>query len=710
MRNFFYPESIALIGCSSDGTKPSGRTIRYLRKIGYEGAVYPVNPGHAQIMGTRCFTSLADVPKGTSLAVILLGADKVIDAVKQCGNAGIDSAIVVASGFGESTAEGVARQAELVETAARCGVRVIGPNCIGLLCPATRVAATWTSYLETHVPAPGRLALITQSGAIGNAVMTELDAARQGVHSWVSSGNECDVGALDVMEFLAGERDVDVIGLVLETVKDGQRFLETARKTASLGKRVVVFRTARSALGRAISVTHTGKLSGNAQVWDGIARQAGVVQASTLEEFTDLCQASVALAVSGACARGLGVVSLSGGTGVVAGDKCDEYGVPLPELSPGTAERLDTALPAQVTRANPIDAGYYLDAKASAQALGILLDDPRIDVAAVIASSTRHDYEVLTKELAEAAGSAQPRGKLVAAAYLAPSDRFDAAQRGLMASAGALVLPTVERLILALARLREPSESSEPSEHGRSPGQAPGEREHAPTLLGQEASGRVLDDIGVPRATARVVTDTAHLSEAARDVGYPVALKIASLDIPHKSDVGGVRLGLRDAAELAAAWEQMRDTVAARAPDARIEGATVERMAEGDGIELIVGCGIDKELGRFLMIGAGGLAAESQRDVAFCGLPGSRAEVERMLHRLRIGDLLLGSRGTRYDLRAAVDVIMAVQAAFATRPEIVGLDINPLIVLPEGRGTLAVDYMVQMAHGWREPTELQDSR
>lgn len=676
------PRAVAVVGASPDSAKLAGRPLRYFRRYGFEGALFAVNPKYPEIDGVPCVASIDDLPDGIDLALLLVPAPAVPAAVEACGRRGIPYAISIASGFAEAGDH--ALQAELERLCRTYGVRLVGPNCVGLLNPRRGVTATFSTELRRRMPRPGRLALVTQSGALGNALLQGINDLDIGLASWVSTGNEADLGVLDFVEHFLDDPDCDTIALFVEGLRDGERLLPLARRARALGKAVIVLRAGRSELGRAASISHTGKLAGSSRVWRDVARQAGLVEVGSLDEMLDLVLALDVLGPAGAdTADGLGVLTVSGGLGVLISDAAADHGVPLPRFSEGTRAGLRGLLPPQMSVANPVDTALFTDERGYAACAEAVLEDPGIGTLLLVLTSLAHDYKALTPWITELAGRARPKGRRVAVTFLSSGDLLDPADRQALLAAGVLVLPSAERVVGTLGRRRRAGAPAGP------PAAAAGTRADA-----GGGSGGFLARAGiaeVPQAVCRTPDEAAAF---AGRVGYPVVLKVSSPDIAHKTEVGGVALGLADEAALRSAWTAVAASVAARAPGARVEGMQVQAMVQ-DGVELILGGLIDPELGRVLLVGAGGIWTEVLEDVRFLGLPASPAEIEEALWGLRVAPLLAGARGRpAMDVPAAVEAIRRLAEVFQAEDGIAEIDINPLIVRPEGLGAVAVDALV----------------
>jgi acyl-CoA synthetase (NDP forming) len=674
------PASIALVGASPEAGKLAGRPLAYLKKYGYQGRIYPVNPKHREIDGVRCYATAQDLPEGIDLALILLPAKGVVEALEQCAARGVASAISIAGGFAE--AGEAAEQARLTDICRRTGIRLVGPNCVGLLRPASGVTATFSSELKNGMPRPGKVALLTQSGALGNSLLQSFNDLDIGLAYWVSTGNEADIGLLELVEHSLTDASVELIALYVEGLKQGERLQELARRARAAGKAIVVLRSGKSQLGRAAAVSHTGKLAGAWKVWCDVASQAGLITVDNLDQLVDVAIAFDRYGYPTGQKIGLGVLTVSGGLGVLISDAAAEHDLSLPAFTSATQSSLREVLPAQMTVANPVDTALFTDEKGYAHCAETVLHDASIDTLLLVLTRLAHDYKALMPWLEKLSRDAVALGKRLAVSYLSSSDPLTPDDRRVLMRAGALVLPTAERVVAALGRRQQAARLLAPAGQALTDG------------VTSASAADFLRQAQVPLVPEGVFTERAAALDFAQRETYPVVLKVVSPDIAHKSEAGGVALNLRDAQALGEAWDRMQISVAAYAPHAVITGYSVQPMLSG-GFELIIGCSIDPELGRVLMVGAGGIWAEVLDDVRFLALPASPEEIIQALRSLRIAPILDGARGQgALDLPAAAAAIHRLAQHFQRDSWIQEIDLNPLLVRPLGQGVVALDVLV----------------
>lgn len=683
LARLLHPRGVAVVGASPDTRKLAGRPLAYLLRYAYEGAVHAVNPKYEEIDGRPCYPSIGRVPDPVDLALILLPAERVPEAVLACGARGIPFAITIASGFAE--AGNAPLQNELRDACRRSGVRVIGPNCVGLLAVQERVTATFSTEVGRAMPRPGGLALVTQSGAVGNSLLQSCNALGIGVRAWISTGNEVDLGVLDLVDHLIDDPETTHFALFLEGLNDGPRLRAVAQRASQARKPILALRAGTSDLGRRVSVSHTSKLAGAAKVWAGVSRQAGIIDAGTVDDLVDLCLALDVIGAGRACTEpagqdGVGLLTVSGGLGVLLCDQCAAVGIPLPPFTPATAERLRAMLPPAARVGNPVDTALFADEDQYLECAGAVLDDERISSLFLILTSLAHDYRALAPGLEALGRRAAAAGKHVALSFLSSSDPLPPELAVRLGRAGVLVLPSSERMVrveAALRKLRRPIE-----------GLAAGGPDRAALPAGED----ILVQAQIPRPAERICASVQEAQAAAEEIGFPVVLKAISADLPHKTECGAVRLDLPNAAAVAEAWTG----IVGRLPGSvLLDGMAVQAMVTG-GVEMILACRHDPEFGPVVMLGAGGIWAEFIEDVAFRALPLGDTDVEDMLGELRILTLLTCARGRPLmDIGALEAAVRALGEAFLARPDLAEVEINPLAVLPRGEGVCALDSLVQ---------------
>lgn len=684
------PRSVAVIGASDDGTRLSGRPVRYLLEGGYQGEILPINPTRATVQGLPAFPSLAALPAPPDAAIIGVGARMARAAVQECAAAGVKAAIMFAAGFAEMGAEGQAEQAEIVRLCRAAGMRLLGPNCIGLFNAHSRFFGTFSTSLERGFPRPGKVAIVAQSGAYAQHAAYLAARRGVGVGYMIATGNEADIGLGEALLWCAGRPDVELILACSEGVRDPALLVQAFELAQRAGKAVSFVKIGASEAGARAAATHTAALAGDDAVYDAVFRQFGVRRARSMEEQVDLAYA-VAQARPPA-GRRLGVLTLSGGFGIQICDAAARSGLDVAPMPAAAEARLRELLPFGAT-ANPVDCTgqAVIDLHTLTGALDTLLAEGGYDtLCAYIGTSP------LTKSLGErlraaiVAGMARRGSRPVALCMSADPETIRAFE-----AEGLMIFEEPTRAVAALgalAAIGARRDADAPPAARPAPPPAPADLAGAAS---EHVAKRLLAAAGVPVLPERLAPDLDAALRAAAEFGYPVAMKIASPDIAHKTEVGGVALGLAGPAALAAAHAAMLARVAAAAPGAGIEGVLISPMAR-KGVETIIGVLRDPTFGPVVMFGLGGILVEVLRDVTFRRAPFDEAEAMRMIAEVKGHALLAGARGAaRADIPALARTLAAVSRFAAAHAErIEGIDINPFVVWAEGEGGAALDALI----------------
>jgi acetyltransferase len=683
------PRSVALLGATERPGALGSIVFRNLQAGGLRGALYPVNPKHKQVHGQRAWSRLSQLPEAPDLAVIATPASTVARILEECGAAGIKAAVVLSSGFGEAGPGGRALQEELAAAAKRHGVRVLGPNCLGVIRPDAGLNATFARVGAR----PGRLALVSQSGAICAAILDWAHAADVGFSSVVSLGGAADVDFGEVLDFLAGDQATEAILMYVEGIRDARRFMSALRVAARV-KPVVALKVGRFAAGSRAASSHTGALVGSDQVFDAALRRSGTVRVKT---YTQLFAAARMLA-GGAPPVGerLAILTNGGGPGVMAADSATENEVPLAVLSENTLGVLDGKLPKQWSHGNPVDIIGDAPPQRFADAAAAVLADPGVDALLALYSPVA---VASPEEAARAlAGAVKGSRKTVLAAWLGDINPNES--RRFLDAQGIPNFYTPENAVEAFSFLcrhrRSQSQLLEVPSALATDFTAPdlaaadavlaAARAQKRVLLDEHESKRLLSAFGlpVPRTVAAQSRDAAVA--AARDIGFPAVLKILSPEISHKSDVGGVRLDLRDADMVAAAWDDMMRHVKSLRPGARIDGATVQPMLRfAHAREVLVGLATDPVFGPVVSFGAGGVSVEAVRDTAVALPPLNAPLARELMSRTRVARLLAAYRDVPgADLEALAALLAGVSRMACLLPWLKELDLNPVLAHPGG--------------------------
>jgi acetyltransferase len=652
----FKPKSVAVIGASPSPGKLGYDVVYNLIHAGFAGPIYPVNPKADQILGRPAFKQISDISPAPDLAVVIIPAKAVVGAIDQCGKAGVKAAVVITGGFAEAGEEGEALQKELASTARRYGIRVIGPNCQGVNNPHHNLCASWPLLTRK-----GRMAFISQSGTVGAALMDWASEEHLGVSAFVSLGNRADVDETDCIQYFNHDPDTQVIALYVEGVKrpgDFQKALAAATKP------VVILKSGRTPRGRVAAESHTKSMAGVDAVYDAIFRKYRVHRADTIEELYDYAKALAYM--SKPPGKRLLNITSSGGSAILAIDQAEKLGFESPRPDAALRERLRAILPPHCSVDNPIDL------------TGDVIGDPTLYSKVIAAAQGDYDTMVIIfgDPIAGASKIVTP-GASEVVVFLGGAD-VEREERLLIHQRGIPVYPTPERGIKALYQFfRFESRSiPPPSPHASTSGLK---------LMPAGEAVELLDEAGIPVAAAKLARSPEKASALARTFATPVALKVASPDIAHKSDVDGIRLNLSTDKEVRTAYHEIMASAAVRAPKARIEGVTVSPMAEPGGLEVIVGVFTDPQYGPVMMFGLGGIFTEIYRDVQFCLLPASEEELQQTIQAITGYPLLAGVRGRRpRDVKKLIDLMKRVAQLVIDDPGLDQVDLNPVLVYEQG--------------------------
>ena len=689
------PRSIALVGASDRPQSIGGRTLsNLLDHSTVNGELYLVNPTKTLLRGHRCWPSVAALPETPDVAVIAVPASGVLAVMEECAACRVPFAIILTSGFGEAGAEGEKAQARLKEIADGAGMRIYGPNCPGLTNVNQRLGMTFSpSYPHDLVKGP--IGLATQGGGLGRNVMQAMERGI-GIGLWASTGNEVDLQVADFIQYMATAPDIKVIVTLLEGIKDGPRFLAALQCAARNGKPVVALKVGKSEYGQRAAQSHTASLTGSAEVNSAVFRQYGVIEVDDIDELVDTAWL-LARALPGE-RDAIGIYCSSGGTAALTADAVGTAGLVLAEFAPETTEALRARLPDYAAIGNPVDttAAILSDADMIEQTLGAVAADPNLGcVIAPIAL----DYGETTIRMAETITAAQQRSpSLIVPIWM--SDRLGEGYRMLVAQ-GFAPPRSVGKGIAAVRRWVEwgrwrRSAAGAAAVNRPLPGPAPAATPVVLHSLSELDAKARLGRAGIALLPAAVARTRDEARQLADGMGYPVVAKIASPDILHKSDIGGVQVGLADGQRVEAAWDGIMAAAARHKPGARIDGLLVEKMAPRGGTELMVGVTRDPVFGHVMTFGLGGIYVEILRDVTRRLLPLSAADASAMVREMRCFPILAGARGRpASDVPALERLLVAVSDfVMANADRIEEMDLNPVWVGAQGEGALPLDAVI----------------
>ena len=693
---FLNPRGIAVVGASRESGRIGGQALNLLTGFGYSGGIYPVNPRYADIGDLRCYPDIAAVPQPCDLALIALTGSQVQEVVTQCGQSGIRYAIVLSSGFSEVGAEGKGLQDSLVAAARDAGVRVLGPNCLGMLNLKDNVRTGFGGTLRLTTLKPGPVAMVTQSGGFGFGVVAMACHAGVGFNYVISTGNEADITTLDLLADLLERPEVEVLTTFMEGINDGRRMMAIGERALELGKPILAWKVGNTSVGRQAATSHSARLTAGYELYRAAFRRGGYIEIREVDELVDICKAfGIGKLPAG---NRVAIMTVSGGAGVLIADRCLEQGLEVPALAPATTANLRAALPAFACPDNPIDVtaqGYNDNFAAYRKAVGYVLADPTVDqvIARVPRGSAAKAWADGVLEMLS--HSSKP---LLIDWSTAPDDNGDVLHY--LDSNKVPCIPGSGRAVRAVAALSTfaQRQRARPTDAQRDWTRVIA-RQHLQLpdftgILGEYRAKTLLRQYGVPTVDEHVITLGNIEQLAASPLPFPLAVKIESADIPHKTEAGAVRLNITDLAQLKQAARDVTASALSYKPDARIDGVLVQRMAGG--VEVIVGAIADACFGPVVTFGLGGVFTELLGDVTHGFAPFGIDEAKKMITEIKAAPLLLGYRGKpALDVEALADVLSRVSLMIADHADrIAEIDINPLFVRPAGEGVVAADALI----------------
>jgi acyl-CoA synthetase (NDP forming) len=694
--SFFSPDSIALIGASRDLEKIPGRLLSMLRKNDYPGKLYPINPNYGDIDGLKCYPSISAVGQPIDLAIVIIPAKGVLGALEQCASAGVKNAVIISSGFAEEGGDSAAMQDAIAALAKNTGMRISGPNAEGFYSQLQRVAATFSPTVDgkpgepTLIATKRRIGIVAQSGGIGFAIYHRAKALGIALSYVISAGNESDLGAGEFFEYMVQDASTDVILLFIEGIRDVDKFLAAARRAAEMGKPVIVTKVGRSGAGERAAASHTASMAGWSAAYDAVFAKYGFIVSNDLDEAVTIA----AVLTTNPLPKGdrVAVLTVSGGAGIWGADTVSMQGLQVPELSERIQSEISKLLPSYGATRNPIDVTAQGVHSGGLQRSIDLLDVSDEVDAILVVLSLSSDTRMPFKQ-AELKPVIDAQNKpIVFYSYTLPSQfaRTELAASGAVVLSGLTHAGVAMRQLVARAkfRLAPPLDAAalpprDVSAHLKS------------ATLSESDSKALLRDAGIALPGEVLVAEKTALDAAIARVGFPLVMKIQSRDIPHKSEVGGVRVNIATKGEAFAAYETLKESARRHRPDADIQGVLVGPMAK-KGVEIIAGTMLDATFGPMIMVGLGGITTELFRDVVYRPAPVSAPEASAMLAELKAAPLLNGFRGAaKADVPALSQLIsqVSVLAARYAR-EISEIEINPVLVHPEGQGVTIVDALV----------------
>lgn len=686
LKQFFSPRSIAVIGASNHQGKVGYDVMQNLLGS-FKGEIIPINPKDGEVCGKKAYASIVKAPVVPELAIIVIPAAFVVQEVEACGKKGCLNLVIISSGFKEIGAEGAVLEAKLVELSKKYKMKILGPNCLGFIATLPAVNASFAAPFDKK----GNVAFLSQSGALGTAILDTAEAQKMGLSYFVSLGNKCDMNELDLLKYFVEDKKTRVIMAYLESIVDGQKFIEVAREV-SKKKPIIVLKSGKTAEGGKAVSSHTGSLAGAAEVYSAAFKQAGVIEAEDVMDFFDLAEGfSYQNYPDG---NRVAILTNAGGPGILLTDTLPANGLELAKLSEITKAKLKIVLPPASNINNPVDVLGDALADRYGAAFEILLKDKNID-SIIVALTPQRMTQI--KETAELIGKLRKKsdktimlcfmGELEIVKYYQTYADYNLPQYNYPMS----VVKTLGEMY-EYGKWRRGKNNPAVKSVGKP--SAVLSKIKAEGFLSENVCREILSAEKFPLHKAEFVKDAPAAISAAKSMGYPIALKVVSNQVLHKSDAGGVKVGIKDEVELEAAIAEMAKTIPKKVKGAIIDGYIVGEMVKGQ--EVIIGLKRDPQFGATIMLGLGGIYTEVFKDVVFSIAPFGLDQANQMIKDLKIYPLLSGARGAMpLDIDALAELLVQFSQFALANPKIKEIDFNPVMVLPKGRGVHPVKSRFQ---------------
>jgi acetyltransferase len=695
LESFFNPQSIAIVGASRQKSKVGYEILANIVKAGYKGGIFPVNPNTDTIEGLKCYPDLESIPDTPDLVIIIVPAKIVPPVMQQCAKVGVKAVIIITAGFREVGEEGRALEKQVVQIAKQAGIRVIGPNCLGLIVPANKLNASFGGDL----PAAGAIAYLSQSGALLAAILDTANAAGIGFSKLVSIGNKADIDELDIIKALAADKDTKVIAGYLESIADGDEFVRQAERISHT-KPIILIKSGGTQAGAKAASSHTGSLAGSETAYESAFERAGIIRCESIRQQFDYAQAFANQPLPGG--PGVAVITNAGGPGIMAADAIEREGLSFARLTKETEEKLASRLPAAANWHNPIDILGDALADRYEFALDVVLDDPNVDVILVLLTPQAMTEPARTAEVIVKTARSK-RKKPVLACFLGAAkvrEGIEILRCGKIppydTTQGAV--STIKVMVDYVRWRSRPKRVVKLFPVNRRKVENIVERHLRQGILdiGEAESKEILEAYGFVTPKGSLATTADQAANIAQQIGYPVVLKIWSPDILHKSDVGGVKVGLASEQEVRDAFDLMIYRIPKKLPDAHILGVLVQEMCR-KGKEVILGMHRDPHFGPLMMFGMGGIMVEVLKDVSFYLAPLTAEEAKQMLVNTKTYRILQGVRGDEgVDVDKIAEGLQRLSQLVTEFPQIREMDINPYVVGREGTTPIAVDARISL--------------
>lgn len=693
------PESIAIIGVSKDPSRIGGRILKYLRTHGYGGKILLVNPKYDELEGIKCYSDLASIPFEIDVALVAVPEQSVLSVLEEAGKSKVKSAIIYSAGFSEIGEEGIKKQQELKQISQKNGMAVCGPNCVGIIGFHNKTAMSFSQFLDIPKLIPGNIAFVSQSGALGGSLLNRIQDRSIGISYFISTGNEAVLESSDFMEYLLDDPNTTVIMALIEGIRDAEKFLKVADLAVKKKKPIVIMKVGKTESGGKAASSHTGSITGSDRVYDAVFRQQGVIR---VEEVEDLYLTASTLAK---CHRPkgnrVGIITTTGGGGVILTDKLVEMGMDLPELSLGTVAKLTKTKASFGIVKNPLDL--------TAQ----VVNDPLLFPKSIETFIQDETFDMIIVALAMVAGerSKERATHIIQAANSTDKPILTWWASGSLSTPGMKMLEesrvplftSPQRGVKALHALVQYSRFLENYDDGKSPILSSSTNHRSKIekflktsseILTEDEGKEILSYYGIPIPQEGLGRNLEEIKGIASKTGYPVVLKIISPKITHKTEVGGLKLNIRNESELVKAYDEIMKNVKHYEPDAEIRGMLVQEMVPS-GKEIIIGMVQDPQFGPMVMFGLGGIFVEVLKDFSLRHAPFKERDAWEMIREIKGYKILEGVRGEkRSDLESIVQALMGFSQLVLDLKDIFSeIDINPLVVYPDRGGVKAIDCL-----------------
>ena len=666
----FNPQSIALIGVTPNERKLGSRLLRFLLDYKYQGKILPVNPNYEEIWGIKCYPQISDLPDDTDVVLVTLPAESVEGILKECAAKGIKNVVVYSSGFREVGEAGKELQERITRFANENNISLLGPNCHGLVNLVDSIPMSFNTALDQGQILAGNIGFVSQSGALATYILALAKEQDIGFSYWVTTGNEANIDFCDCISYLLDEPRTEVICVYAEEIRDGNKFIECAKKAFQLGKPIVLLKVGRSASGSEAASSHTGAVTGSDEAYEAVFKRYGIIRAMNIQELLDY---TVALAAGRYPeSNNVAIVTISGGGGIIMADDCEDNGLAVPLLSDKTRDKLKTVVPSFGSTKNPVDVTAQLITQPEIlkDTLVYLTEDPTIDIITIFLGLQRKTGDILARDIVDVAKSSN---KLITVAWMSPPD----SAVKIMTEASIPVFTDATRCINAIKTTVQYSQFRKDTQLLSAPEPSPvsgdviagnrekmsGYKESGRKSLSEQEGKQLIEQYGIRIPRMKVAKTLAEAKQIASEIGFPLVLKINSPDVLHKSDIGAVITDVKDLNQVENAFDKIIQAVKAHYPNARINGIIMEEMIP-KGIEVILGAKKEKPFGPIIAFGLGGIYTELLRDVAHSTAPLTLEQARKLIDSIKSSKLFYGYRGSApADADALADMLVRVFAS-----------------------------------------------